>query len=41
VTLTASHRVGRHWVARLSWSRIVSKYDRDSDIILVGAGYRF
>jgi hypothetical protein len=41
VTLTASHRVGRHWAARLSWNRIVSKYDRDSDIILVGAGYRF
>jgi hypothetical protein len=41
VTLTASYHLGSRWVARFSWNRIVSKYDRDADIILLGAGYRF
>lgn len=41
VTLTASYHLGQRWVARFSWNRIVSKYDRDSDIILLGVGYRF
>jgi hypothetical protein len=41
VTLTASYHLGSRWVARLSWNRIVTKYDRDTDILLVGAGYRF
>jgi hypothetical protein len=41
VTLTASHRLGQRWVARFSWNRIVTKYDRDTDIILLGVGYRF
>jgi len=38
---TFSYHVGRGWVARLTWQRIVSTYDRDSDILLLGAGYRF
>jgi hypothetical protein len=41
VTLGASYHLGNRWVARFSWHRIVSKYDRDTDIILLGAGYRF
>lgn len=41
VTLTASYHVGRRWVARFSWNRIVTHYHRDTDIILLGAGYRF
>jgi hypothetical protein len=41
VTLTASYHLGQRWVARISWNRIVSKYDRDSDILLLGMGYRF
>jgi hypothetical protein len=41
VTTTMSLRVGADWVARVSWHRIVSNYNRDSDIILVGLGYRF
>jgi hypothetical protein len=40
-TLTASYHLGSRWVVRFSWNRIVSKYDRDADIILLGAGYRF
>jgi hypothetical protein len=41
VTLTASYHLDRKWTARFSWNRIVSHYDRDTDIILLGAGYRF
>jgi hypothetical protein len=41
VTLTASYRFDPHWFARLSWNRIVTGYDRDTDVILLGGGYRF
>jgi hypothetical protein len=40
-TMTASLRFGREWVGRFSWNRILSNYDRDTDIIVFGAGYRF
>jgi hypothetical protein len=40
-TMTASYRVGAEWTARFSWSRVLSSYDRDTDILLLGAGYRF
>lgn len=41
ITLTASYRVGRDWRARLSWNRVTSGYDRDTDVLMLGAGYRF
>ena len=40
-TMTASYRIGREWTARFSWSRVLSNYDRDSDVLLFGLGYRF
>ena len=40
-TMTASYRMGRDWTARFSWNRVLSNYDRDSDILLLGLGYRF
>src|SRR5262245_54092857 len=40
-TMTASYRIGHDWAARFSWSRVLSNYDRDSDILLLGLGYRF
>ena len=40
-TMTASYRIGRDWTARFSWNRVLSSYDRDTDIVLFGAGYRF
>lgn len=40
-TVTASYELGRDWLARASWSRVITKYDRDADILLVGLGYRF
>lgn len=39
VTMSATRRISRLWQARLSWSRIVTGYDRDADVLLFGAGY--
>lgn len=41
LTMSASYRLGDHWLARLSWNRTVTGYDRDTDVILGGIGYRF
>lgn len=41
VTLTGSYRFDPHWLVRLSWNRIVTRYDRDTDVILLGGGYSF
>ena len=38
---TFSYHVAHAWTARLSWYRVSSNYDRDSDIIVAGVGYRF
>jgi len=38
---TFSWRFARSWVARITWNRVASNYDRDSDIITAGVGYRF
>lgn len=40
-TLTASYRFHPHWATRISWNRVVTNYDRDTDVILGGIGYRF
>ena len=40
-TMTASYRMGRDWTARFSWNRVLSNYDRDTDVVLFGIGYRF
>ncbi len=39
-TATASYRFGDHWAVRFSWNRINSHYDRDTDLLLLGIGYR-
>lgn len=41
VSLTASYRFGRRWLARFTWNRIVTGYSRDTDVILLGSGHRF
>jgi hypothetical protein len=41
ITLTASYRFDPRWFARLSWNRVVTHYDRDTGVILLGGGYRF
>jgi hypothetical protein len=41
VTIAGSYRFTRHWDARLEWNRVVTRYDRDTDVIFAGVGYRF
>ena len=38
---TFSYNLTKHFTTRLNWYRVISNYDRDSDVILVGLGYRF
>lgn len=41
LTMSMAYRFADHWVGRLSWNRVVTGYDRDSDIFLAGVGYKF
>ena len=41
ISTTFSWHVDRRWALRVTWHRISSNYDRDSDIVLAGVGYRF
>lgn len=40
-SFTASYRFHPHWQARATWNRVVTNYDRDTDIFFGGLGYRF
>jgi hypothetical protein len=39
MSMTSSYHFAQRWLGRLSWHRIVSDYDKDADILLVGVGY--
>lgn len=41
VTPTISYRLSDHWLVRLNWNRVVSNYDRDADLFMLGLGCRF
>jgi hypothetical protein len=41
VTMTMSYRFLDRVNARFNWHRIVTDYDRDTDIVVLGVGYRF
>jgi hypothetical protein len=41
VSLTIARQLSDHWIARMIWDRVSSNYNRDSDIFLVGFGYRW
>ena len=41
LSTTLSYHFAHNWVGRFTWHRISSNYDRDSDIALLGVGYRF
>lgn len=41
VSVSASYRLTQHWSARVTWNRVVTRYSRDTDVILGGVGYRF
>jgi len=38
---TGSYRISQDWLIRATWDRIITRYDRDTDIFLGGIGYRF
>ncbi len=39
ISPTFAVRVSENWVARAVWDRVVTNYNRDSDIFLLGLGY--
>lgn len=41
VSATAAYAISPRWVGRLTWNRVETRYDRDSDVITLGLGYRF
>lgn len=41
LTLTADYRFTPRWSIRTSWNRVVTSYNRDTDVILGGLGFRF
>ncbi|MFC0134658.1 hypothetical protein CR105_23875 [Massilia eurypsychrophila] len=41
VTIGARYRLSPDWRAQLSWSRVVTSYHRDSDVLLLGVGKMF
>ncbi|SAK57316.1 hypothetical protein AWB80_02261 [Caballeronia pedi] len=41
VSVSASYRFTNRWLARVTWNRMVTRYDRDADIIEAGFGFRF
>jgi hypothetical protein len=38
---TGSYRISQDWLLRATWDRIITTYDRDTDIFLAGIGFRF
>lgn len=40
-TMSGSYRPDPDWSLRVSWNRIITNYNRDTDVIMGGIGYRF
>jgi hypothetical protein len=40
-TGTIAWRFGDHWLARFAWHRVLSRYNPDMDVFVVGPGYRW
>ncbi len=41
VSPSVSYRFSPHWLARLTWNRILTDNSRDADVFLLGFGYRW
>ncbi len=41
IGVTAGYSFGDHWMGRVIWDRVITNYNHDADIFLVGLGYRF
>ncbi|WP_257787595.1 hypothetical protein [Cupriavidus sp. USMAA2-4] len=40
LSMSAGDRSCEHWLARVTWNRVVTGYDHDTGIFLAGIGYR-
>ncbi len=40
-TLTAGYRFAERWIGRFNWNRVMTGNDHDTDIFVLGAGYRW
>ena len=40
-TVTAGYRISDRWFTRFNWNRVMSNDSRDTDIFLLGLGYRW
>jgi hypothetical protein len=40
-SVSASYRFTARWLARVTWNRVATRYDRDVDLILAGVGVQF
>jgi len=41
ITLSVACQFRPPWVVRISWNRIATSYDRDTDVLLGGIGFCF
>ena len=41
ISVSASYRFGTRWLARVTWNRMATRYDRDADMVQAGIGVRF
>ena len=41
IGMTAGYRLSPHWAARLTWDRVATNYNQDTDVLLGGLTYRF
>jgi hypothetical protein len=39
LSMSAAHRMNDRWSLRGEWSRVLTTYDRDTDVLLLGVGY--
>jgi hypothetical protein len=41
VSITGSIKIPGNLIARATWHRVATRYDRDTDVFLLGAGLRW
>jgi hypothetical protein len=41
ISVTAAYAMTPSWTGRLVWNRVGTNYDRDTDVVMFGLGYRF
>jgi putative flippase GtrA len=41
ISVTAAYAINPRWTGRMTWSRVATNYDRDTDVVLFGLGSSF